>query len=443
MSSAIGRAFDRWIEHQDDSYARVAASLRAWLTSSLFVCIFLPVLAYAPGARDYFGLRFVPALVCYVPCSIVGVAFALWTRGDKPFGRAAWIVYLLDCAAVQFFCASLVSWCSPRGAAAISSLFIFAAAYHGHLLRVTPAEPFLAIGTALSAAGASLFDPTGERRHLFLFAAAAALTAELMVGMNARRRDLARRRTEQMQAALAANMLDEQGREVQRLADTLVDVLGRNHDVNNALMALHLSVDALTMECETRGTPETAEILSELRDGLERLTTLVERTRAAGRQQGAHEESVVIDVLPLLDSVLRSIAARFPSVRQKLVVDRSVPLRSPMRGGALTLRRILENLLVNACEGNGQESATSIEVEIERDTSGGRIQMLISDDGPGFKSEQLSRHIEVFASTKPQGSGLGLYTCERLLRASGGQLQRANAEGRGARVRVILPLERA
>jgi len=114
-----------------------------------------------------------------------------------------------------------------------------------------------------------------------------------------------------------------------------------------------------------------------------------------------------------------------------------------MRGGALTLRRILENLLVNACEGDGQKGATCVEIEIERDTSGGRIQMLISDDGPGFKSEQLTRHIELFASTKPQGSGLGLYTCERLLRASGGQLQRANAEGRGARVRVILPLERA
>jgi signal transduction histidine kinase len=120
-----------------------------------------------------------------------------------------------------------------------------------------------------------------------------------------------------------------------------------------------------------------------------------------------------------------------------------VPLRSPVRGGALTVRRILENLLVNACEGDGEHQATCLEVELHRDTSGGRLELSITDDGPGFKSEQLARNIEVFASTKPQGSGLGLYTCERLLRASGGQLQRANAKDRGAHVKVILPLERA
>jgi signal transduction histidine kinase len=316
--SAIGRAFDRWIEHQDESFARAAASPRAWLTSSLFVCIFLPFLAYGPGARDYFGLRFVPAIICYVPGAVVGIAFALWSRTDKPFSRAAWLVYLIDCSAVQFFCASLIAWCDPRGAAAISSLFIFAAAYHGHLLRVTPSEPFLAIGTALSALGAALLDPTGERRHLIVFAATAALTAELLLGMNARRRDVARRRTEQMQAALNANILDEQAREVQRLADTLVDVLGRNHDLNNVLMALHLSADALNIECSGKGSTEVDEILSELGDGLDRLSTLVERTRAAGRREGGPEEPAVVDVVAILDSVLRSIAARFPSVRQKL-----------------------------------------------------------------------------------------------------------------------------
>jgi two-component system, NtrC family, C4-dicarboxylate transport sensor histidine kinase DctB len=443
VGSPIGRAFDRWIEHQDESFARAAASPRAWLTSSLFVCAFLPVLAWAPGAHDYFGLRVVPALLCYLPGAVLGIAFALRTRGDTPFSRAAWLTYLLDCAAVQFFCASLMAWCSPHGAAAISSLFIFAAAYHGHLLRVTPTEPFLAIGTVLSALGAALLDPSGERRQLIIFAAVAALTAELLVGMNARQRDVARRRTDQLRAALNANILDEKAREVQRLADTLVDVLGRNHDVSNALMALRLTADAITFECERARFTQLEPILVDLQESMTRLSTLVERTRTAGRADAGREEPEPVEVLPLLDSVLRAMSARFPSVRHKLIVDRQATMRSPMRGGGLTLRRIFENLLVNACEGDGVRGAGHIEIEILRDSSGGRLQVLITDDGPGFKKEQLAGDIEVFASSKPQGSGLGLYTCERLLHASGGQLQRANAPGSGAQLRLILPLERS
>lgn len=67
--------------------------------------------------------------------------------------------------------------------------------------------------------------------------------------------------------------------------------------------------------------------------------------------------------------------------------------------------------------------------------------MIISDDGPGFPPERLAVPIQGLSSTKPQATGLGLYTSECLVRASGGRLERQNGPAGGAVLRVLLPRE--
>lgn len=441
--SLVARAFDRWIEHQDENLVRAASSLRAWLTTSLFVGVVLPCLAYCPVGREYFALQLVPALLCYLPAVTLGFAFALWVRRGCPFSRVIWIGYLVDSMLVQFFCASLIVWCSDHGAAATCSLFLLTAAYQGHVLRVTPTEPFNAAGTVLAVLGAATLDGAGDKGQLLAFVGFAAVTVEFLVGSNAQRWTHARRATEQLRAALSANLLEARGREVKRLSDTLVDVLARNHDLNNAIMALRLNTDAIGIECEQRGDPELITIARHIRECVDRLAALTEEIRLAGRQEAPVAEAESVDVLATVDAVLPVVTARFPHVRCALAADRSMPLRAPIRGGQGTLRRVIENLLINACEGDGRRAAGQIRVEVFRDPSGGRVQMVVKDDGPGFQPAQLARDIEAFASTKPRGSGLGLHTCERLLAASGGQLLRENEPGSGARVTAILPLERA
>ena len=168
------------------------------------------------------------------------------------------------------------------------------------------------------------------------------------------------------------------------------------------------------------------------------------RARHRSRWAAAIDAPVaeVVDVVALVEEVVPAITARFPRVRHSLIADRTGKFQSAIPGGVLTLRRITENLLINACEGDGHKSATHVEVRVARDPSGGRLLIVVSDDGPGFAREQLERNVEIFASTKPQGSGLGLFTCERLIRASEGRLERANVPGGGAQLKVILPLVR-
>ena len=64
----------------------------------------------------------------------------------------------------------------------------------------------------------------------------------------------------------------------------------------------------------------------------------------------------------------------------------------------------------------------------------------VQDTGPGIPPEQLEAVFRPFVSTKPQGSGVGLYICRSIARAHGGSLTAANGSGGGAVLQLLLPV---
>jgi C4-dicarboxylate-specific signal transduction histidine kinase len=148
----------------------------------------------------------------------------------------------------------------------------------------------------------------------------------------------------------------------------------------------------------------------------------------------------IVDARPVLERVQSSVSARFPGVRHVMAMGESKFVRLPLRGGAPTLHRVVENLLINACEGDGQRGARSVEVSVTTELAEGRLRLSVRDDGPGFSAEQLSQGPKPFGTTKPNGTGLGLFTSERLVHACGGAMKRSNRPEGGAEVTIYLPL---
>jgi C4-dicarboxylate-specific signal transduction histidine kinase len=109
-----------------------------------------------------------------------------------------------------------------------------------------------------------------------------------------------------------------------------------------------------------------------------------------------------------------------------------------LRGGEESLRVILENLVANACEGDGARGARSVEVAVAPRPGGGEVDLAVSDDGPGLRADLLAAPVRAFVTTKPDGTGLGMYTASRLAAASGGELLRENRAEGGARVTLRL-----
>jgi C4-dicarboxylate-specific signal transduction histidine kinase len=101
------------------------------------------------------------------------------------------------------------------------------------------------------------------------------------------------------------------------------------------------------------------------------------------------------------------------------------------------LRQCLLNLILNAAEAVGREEG-AIRIEARQDD--GRIELTVTDSGPGFPAGLLLDGIRPFATGRVGGTGLGLAMVQRFVRDLGGQLSLANVEPHGASVRLSLPL---
>jgi CheY-like chemotaxis protein len=119
---------------------------------------------------------------------------------------------------------------------------------------------------------------------------------------------------------------------------------------------------------------------------------------------------------------------------------RHVPSATPLRVriGAAAVRRIVDNLLLNAADavdGNGAEIVVTVAPAPD-----GRAMLEVRDGGKGMAPATASRMFEPGFTTRPDGRGLGLKVVRSLLERSGGDISVDTREGRGTSMRALLPL---
>jgi signal transduction histidine kinase len=71
---------------------------------------------------------------------------------------------------------------------------------------------------------------------------------------------------------------------------------------------------------------------------------------------------------------------------------------------------------------------------------GSGVAMYLIDSGCGMDERTRSQIFNVFYSTKPGGSGLGLPTTKKIVEAHGGRILVESEPGRGTRFTVELPV---
>ena len=101
------------------------------------------------------------------------------------------------------------------------------------------------------------------------------------------------------------------------------------------------------------------------------------------------------------------------------------------------IRKVLENLLLNACEAmNGEGRIRIVTTRNEE-----HIVFSIRDNGPGILKEFLDDSIfQPFRTTKKNGLGIGLYQCKTIVEAHGGRIEAERISEGGSKFTVNLPI---
>ena len=120
-----------------------------------------------------------------------------------------------------------------------------------------------------------------------------------------------------------------------------------------------------------------------------------------------------------------------------------------------SFRRIVLNLIINACEAMGSRGRLSIQADTVHTLAPGPVvlaprggppwlRLRIIDTGPGIAPEAVARIFDAFFTTKPRDtrkrSGLGLYTVRTLAAEEGIGLRVTSELGSGTLFELLLPV---
>jgi len=243
-------------------------------------------------------------------------------------------------------------------------------------------------------------------------------------------------RTAALRAALAERQrLEREAQRVQHFALLGRLAAGVSHEIRNPLAAVFLQVDVLEEELQTPSPDSPAavtEALDEIKINLARLDDLVQDYLTLARVTNLQRE--VQDIGTALQAWGTEI--------QHEMEGRDIAIEMQGLAGlglvafhASTLRRAFLNLVQNAADAMPSGGT----VILAGQSTATQVQLYVQDTGSGIPADLWEQIFEPLYTTKPGGTGLGLYIVQEIVTAHGGQITIESVEGQGTIFTITLP----
>jgi PAS domain S-box-containing protein len=232
--------------------------------------------------------------------------------------------------------------------------------------------------------------------------------------------------------------LEQQLLQSEKLAAIGQMVSGVAHELNNPLTAI-IGVSDLLQE---RAADDSARRQVELvQKQARKAAELVHRLVAFSRPSRPRHQEVRIE--ELLD---RAVELQRGSLEKHAITVDIAPSSDSLTVEAdpNQLTQVFVNILANA-----EQAITSVrergKIEIRVARTNNMVEVLFDDDGPGIPVEIRPKVFDPFFTTRRAGggTGLGLTICLVIVKEHGGSIEALATPTGGARLRILLPLNKA
>ena len=197
-----------------------------------------------------------------------------------------------------------------------------------------------------------------------------------------------------------------------------------SHQLRTPLTALRLRLEQLDRHVAGADDGPGHQILAAAHDETDRLHRMIEGLLALARAD-ANTTAVVVDASAIIEARLDLWAPLATERDVAMTIDVPPGLGAYAVAGAV--EQIIDNYVANAIEVAPSQSIISI---TGRRVDAGRVELRVTDRGPGMHPEQLAHAFDRFwraPGATQGGTGLGLSIVARLAHASGGSVELRNA----------------
>jgi len=213
---------------------------------------------------------------------------------------------------------------------------------------------------------------------------------------------------------------------------------GLAHEIKNPLAGIKVSLEVLAEELPLNN--EDQELFHQIINETFRVEKLLKGLLNYARPAKLNYST--FDLHKLLDNAVKSVSlARKNSTQHTVEFINHYPTEPlDIEADSAQLQQVFLNILLNAIE----EMIEGGEIEISTHLiNEEKIQIAISDTGPGIQENRLNDIFLPFNTRKSKGTGLGLAICKRIAEDHNGSIEANNNDSVGATFTVILPLKQS
>ncbi|MCJ8502987.1 XrtA/PEP-CTERM system histidine kinase PrsK [Desulfatitalea alkaliphila] len=226
-----------------------------------------------------------------------------------------------------------------------------------------------------------------------------------------------------------------------RMAEKLAETRERQAWHNLSAFILHDIKNAASMLSLVRANaPGNIHNPDFQKDMLEAIDDALTRMNKVQQRLDLLKEEIEPQPTPLnLSDFLQKFTRRIAKRLTDMTIHLQCPPNTWLNTDPQLLNRILENLLLNAHEAN-TDTPAQVDIAVETDPTQPRITITITDNGPGIPPHLLPDTLFApLKTTKPHGSGIGLWQVKQLITNLNGSIQATNTPENHARFTIHHP----
>ena len=212
------------------------------------------------------------------------------------------------------------------------------------------------------------------------------------------------------------------------------------HELNQPLGAINNYVGGSLLRFREllSANPSLAEVLQQTLRLTQRAIAVIHGIRVLVRKQESKLDWVSLEAMA--EDVFIPLRTELSNkqIRVNLDIPSSLP---PLWCEKVHLQQLLLNLILNATQAMDTPGCAQRKLSLcAKVNANHKLEITVSDTGPGISPEIAARLFEPFVSTKAEGIGLGLSICRTIVEAYGGHISARSVLGQGTAFDVVLPL---